>query len=50
MGRLTIAENLALRSKHCGNAVELDTKYRLHPVGSDSVCPERVTALDFRTS
>ncbi len=50
MGRLTIAEKLALRSKHCGNAVELDTKYGLHPVGSDSVCPERVTALTFRAS
>ena len=50
MGRLTIAEKLALWSKHCGNAVELDTKYRLHPVGSDSVCPERVTALAFRAS
>ena len=50
MGRLTIAEKLALRSKHCGNAVELDTKYRLYPVGSDSVCPERVTVLAFRAS
>ena len=43
-------EGNVMRCKHCGNAVELDTKYGLHPVGSDSVCPERVTALAFRAS
>ena len=32
-----------LSCRHCGNAVELDAKYRLHPLGSSSVCPARVT-------
>lgn len=36
-------EGDVMRCKHCGNAVELDSKYRLHAVGSESVCPERVT-------
>lgn len=36
-------EGNVMRCKHCGNTVELDDKYRLHALGQESVCPERVT-------